>query len=120
MIQTKFFCVEPEGSIHMVMCGHAGFAPKGRDLICAGASTLACTLAEGVMRLYEQGMLRRYPRVEIREGWAEVIAQPKKAFFQEVLMLFWMTELGISLLTESFPQYVGIQETMRMEREGKL
>lgn len=118
MIRTKFYIVEPEGSIHMVMWGHAGAAPRGQDLVCAGCSTLACTLGEAVERLYQQGMLRRYPRVEIKAGEAEIIALPKPAFFQEVMMLFWLAETGIGLLNRNYPDYVSLEEAMKMHRKG--
>lgn len=118
MIRTKFYIIEPEGSIHMVMQGHAGSAPRGQDLICAGCSTLACTLGEAVEQLYLQGMLRRYPRVEITEGKAEVIALPKPTFFQEVMMLFWMAETGISLLNRNYPDNVLLEEAMKINRKG--
>ena len=40
MIMAKF-CKGGDGSIRMVLKGHARTAPKGEDLICAAATTLA-------------------------------------------------------------------------------
>ena len=82
---------------------------------CAGVSTLAQTLAQAVERLYYQGMLRRCPRVELCEGNAEIIAQPKQAFRTEAAMVFWTVQNGIAALAESFPENVMLEEAMRMQ-----
>lgn len=113
MIGTRFYC-GADGSVHMRLLGHAGAAPRGQDLVCAGASTLACTLGAAVERMYEQRMLRRCPRVELEEGRAEIIAVPKKRFRQEVLMVFWTVQTGLGGLAESFPGNVRMEETMQI------
>lgn len=114
MITAKFYCPR-DGSVHMRMEGHAGAGVKGEDLVCAGASMLACTLGAAVERMYEQSMLRRCPRVELAEGCAEIIAVPKPRLFQEVLMVFWTIQSGIAALAGSFPGNVTLEETMRIE-----
>ena len=112
MVQAKFYR-GGEGSLHMVLSGHAGAGPKGQDLVCAGVSALACTLGKAVERLYEQGMLRRVPKVELYEGGAEVIALPKEPFTREVLMVFWTVQNGIAELAEGFPGNVRLEEALR-------
>ena len=114
MILSKFYTAA-DGSLHMKTAGHAGAAPKGQDLVCAGVSTLAQTLAQAVEWLYYQGMLRRCPRVELCEGNAEIIAQPKQAFRTEAAMVFWTVQNGIAALAESFPENVMLEEAMRMQ-----
>lgn len=116
MIQAKFYRAGDD-SLHMVLLGHAGFAPKGEDLVCAGASTLVCTLGTAAERLYEQGMLRRYPRVQITPGRAEIILLPKKEYEVQILLLCWMAELGMGILEEHYPQCVRVEETLRMEKQ---
>lgn len=113
MIQVKFFVCQPEGSIHMRLKGHAGYAPKGQDLVCAGASTLAYTLGEAMERMYHQNMLRRCPRIEIGEGRAEIIAVPKAEYFQMALLAFWVVESGMCSLGMNFPGFVRVEEVMR-------
>ena len=113
MILSKFDTAA-DGSLHMKATGHAGAASKGQDLVCAGVSTLAQTLAEAVERLYYQGMLRRCPRVELYEGNAEIIAQPKPDFRAEAAMVFWTVQNGIAALAESFPENVALEEVMRV------
>ena len=112
MILAKFYC-SGDGSLHMQALGHAGAGPKGQDLVCAGVSTLAETLARAVERMYYQGMLRRCPRVELYEGNAEIIAQPKARFRKEVAMVFWTVQNGIAELAAGFPGNVKLEEAMR-------
>ena len=81
--------------------------------MCAGVSTLAETLARAVERLYHQGMLRRCPRVELYEGNAEIIAQPKARFRKETAMVFWTVQNGIAELAAGFPGNVKLEEAMR-------
>lgn len=100
----------------MCMTGHAGAGVRGADLVCAGASMLACTLAEAVERMYEQRMLRRVPRVELEEGRAEIIVLPKRTAFQAAAMAFWTVQTGVNALAESFPGNVHLGETMFVER----
>ena len=112
MILAKFYAAA-DGSLHMKAAGHAAAAPKGEDLVCAGASTLAEALARAVERLYFQGMLRRCPRVELYEGNAEIIAAPKEPFRKEVAMVFWTVQNGIAELAASFPGNVTLEEALR-------
>lgn len=112
MILSRFYAAA-DGSLHMKTSGHAGAAPKGQDLVCAGVSTLAQTLARAVERLYYQGMLRRCPRVELYEGNAEIIAQPKPGYRSEAAMVFWTVQNGIAELAAGFPGNVKLEEAMR-------
>ena len=113
MVQAKSYR-GGEGRTDMVLSGHAGAGPKGQDLVCAGVSALACTLGKAVERLYEQGMLRRVPKVELYEGGAEIIAVPKLPFSREGVMVFWTVQNGIAELADSFPGNVKLTETMRV------
>lgn len=98
----------------MSVAGHAGAAPRGEDLVCAGMSTLACTLGAAVERMYEQRMLRRCPKVELAAGSAEIVAVPKLRFYQEALMVFWTVQNGAGALAGSFPGNVRMEETLHV------
>lgn len=112
MVETKIFAAG-EG-LHLEAEGHAGTAPRGENLVCAGVSTLVQTLAEAVWRLYEQGMLERVPRVEMEEGRAEIIAVPKEAFRGICLVAFWQCQVGLGLLAEQFEDCVEMKEVLRV------
>lgn len=115
MIQVRMYFVEADGSLHLRMEGHAGCGEKGRDLVCAGVSTLAYTLGEAVERLYHQQMLRRCPRIELEEGRAEIIAQPKPEYIPEVMMVYWVIEAGLHALGQSFPEGMNMEETIQLK-----
>lgn len=103
MIDVRFYQKPEKGSIHMVMKGHSGAAPRGEDPVCAGATTLCYTLAQAVKFLEETGKLRIEPLIEIREGHARIIATPKEDGFAEVLYAFWFMQCGIHVLAHNYP-----------------
>ena len=117
MITVRFYR-KRQGSVHMVMDGHAGAAPKGKDLVCAGASMLAYTAGQAVRFLYEQGKLRCRPRITIHEGSAVIIATPKGDFEGEVLFLFWVVQAGIYVLARNYPGCVRLKHLEAADQEG--
>ncbi len=79
--------------------GHAGAAPHGEDLVCAGISTLLCTLAAQL----ELAGCRSCARLE--PGFAELRAERSRA----ALAAFSFAETGLQLLAGQYPLYVRIQ-----------
>ena len=57
-----------DGSRNLQMQGHAGAAPRGQDLVCAGASTLALTLGRAAALMEEEEMLARPALVRLEAG----------------------------------------------------
>lgn len=108
MIFAKFHKAE-NGSISMTLKGHARAAPKGEDLICAAATTLAYTAAQAVSFFYEQGKLKRIPKIDMRDGSAVVIATPTQEGYAEVLHAFWVVQCGIHLLCCNYPEHIRME-----------
>lgn len=106
MIHTHFF--QKNGTVCMEMQGHAMTAPKGADLVCAAATTVAYTLAQAVQFLYEQGLLEEKPKIQIADGYALVSAAPKAEVWAETLMAFWVTQAGAYVLEHNYPQAVSL------------
>lgn len=106
MIYAKFYCKPSAGSVHMTLRGHAGAAPRGQDLICASATTLAYTLAQAVQFLWEQGTLKKKPRLWLHEGEATIIATPREDCFAQVLQTFWTVQCGCYCLARNYPQHI--------------
>ena len=104
MIHTHFF--QKNGTVCMEMQGHAMTAPKGADLVCAAATTLAYTLAQAVQFLYEQGRLEEKPKIQIEDGYAFVSASPNGDSLAETLMVFWVSQVGAYVLEHNYPQAV--------------
>ena len=109
MIIAKFYQKKRDGSIHMTLQGHAGAAPKGEDLVCASATMLAYTVAQAVKFMFEQGMLKKKPKISIKEGNAAVIATPTEETYAEVLHTFWVAQCGVHVLARNYPQYVRLE-----------
>ena len=109
MIQARFYQKPSNGSIHMTLKGHAGAAPKGEDLVCASATMLAYTVAQAVKFLDEQGMLKKKPKISLKEGSATIIATPTEDGYPPVLHTFWVAQCGIHVLQHNYPQNVQLE-----------
>ena len=109
MIIAKFYQKNRDGSIHMTLQGHAGAAPKGEDLVCASATMMAYTVAQAVQFMFEQGMLKKKPKISIKEGNAAVIVIPKEETYAEVLHTFWVAQCGIHVLRHNYPGHVDLE-----------
>lgn len=108
MIHVKFLRKAPDGSIQMEMQGHALMGPKGADPVCAGATTLAYTLAQALQFLYEQDRLLEKPNIQIVDGYANIRAYPRKCAQAETLLTFWVAQAGAFVLERNFPQAVSL------------
>lgn len=108
MIKAKFYC-KLRGSVHLAIRGHAGAAPRGRDPICAGVSALACTAAQAVTDMYHQGMLRCKPRIVLEEGYAAIIATPRREYFGEVMLTYWVIQTGLGVIAANFPRFITLE-----------
>ena len=109
MITAKFYQKPDNGSIHMTLKGHAGTAPKGEDLVCSAATMLAYTVAQAVKFLYEQGQLKKKPKIHITDGSATIIATPTEEGYAPVLHTFWVAQCGIHVLQQNYPQNVKLE-----------
>lgn len=109
MITAKFYQKNRDGSIHMTLQGHAGAAPRGEDLVCASATMMAYTVAQAVQFMFEQGMLKKKPKIDIKQGSAVVIAIPAEECRAEVLHAFWVAQCGVHVLARNYPQHVRLE-----------
>lgn len=99
MIKVEYYPKEPR----LYVCGHAGYAPAGEDVVCAGISALYCTLRmrEGVVEV--QGL---YPPMNERRYalMAEVGRE------QELRPLFDTMAMGMRDIAGRYPEYVEYEE----------
>ena len=109
MITARFYQKPSAGSVHMTLKGHAEVAPKGEDLICASATMLAYTVGQAVQFLYEQGKLKKKPKIHIQDGEAVVVATPTEDAYAETLHTFWVAQCGIHILAHNYPQHVKLE-----------
>ena len=86
--------------------GHSGRAKHGEDIICAGASTLAYTVAQTMRFMYEDGLLKKAPVFDMHSGDAHIEAEPIAEFHNEALHTFYVAQVGFNLLAHNFPKNV--------------
>ena len=84
----------------LTMQGHAGYAEKGRDIVCAGASALLHSLA-ATLKLLELPQLR----VELADGQARISCRVESA---TVHALFYQTLVGLILLQQEYPDNIHV------------
>lgn len=98
-----------DGSRNLQMQGHAGAAPKGQDLVCAGASTLALTLGRAAALMEEEEMLARPALVRLEAGDTAISVLPRREWASSADAIFWTILLGLSRLAQAYPQYVQLK-----------
>lgn len=94
------------GTYVLRMTGHAGQADVGQDIVCAAASILCYTAAQTALDLYEQGKLRKKPRVDVKKGDATVTLCPRKDAAAETAVALRTVATGFALLGHHYPEYV--------------
>lgn len=81
--------------------GHAGYAPKGYDIVCAAFSALSLTLDRAVNMFTDDDI-----QISIESG--KMKAQWQRASPQGQLLINVYIE-GIKALAENYPKYIKVQ-----------
>lgn len=85
--------------------GHAYSAEPGRDLICAGASTLAVTLATNVRYMAEMGYVTD-PVVELESGDSLIQCSPVRRYSKSVEQVMNSVCVGFEALAAQYPDHI--------------
>lgn len=101
---SKAFCLQ--------VYGHARSAPKGEDLVCCAASTLAYTAAQSALDLYQEGALRQFPDTVMESGNAQVAAVAAPESLERVAQMFRTIATGYEMLARQYPEYIIFRETV--------
>lgn len=117
MITATFVMDGQSGDIILRVEGHAGAGAKGQDVICAGASMLAYTLAQVLTFMYEEASLHKRPQIKLEEGDTLITARPVEERYNECLHAFYVVQVGFALLARSYPQYVELISFGESEEE---
>lgn len=88
--------------------GHAGAAPKGEDLICAGVTTLVEALNVALDDLDKRGWLAS-GEARLEEGEAFFQAYGKEGCKQAVHGAFLTAVSGLRWLEANFPDYIRVK-----------
>lgn len=92
-----------DGGYSLQIDGHAGQAPKGQDLVCAGASTLLFSLAEYLERNRDRC---ESLHISLKSGQGCVAAHPNAEFKKEAHAAFLTVIAGYKHLAHTFPEYI--------------
>ena len=94
--------------MRLEVSGHANAAPKGQDIVCAGASMLTGALA-GVLEDAQQRGRTKF-RCEDTEEGLTIWAEPQMSCYREIKSYFRMCVKGFQMLQEQYSKYVWIRE----------
>lgn len=81
------------------LSGHAGYAPVGADIVCAGASMLAATLARAL------GGIDGYRYIDDGDRM-EISCAPTANQLPRVLTTLDVIDSGFGLLASTYPNHV--------------
>lgn len=104
MTKITYFTKPEDDFFYLKVDGHAGYAEKGGDIVCAAVSALACTLSARVMDTTAEACYDVYADKE--HGRMLISASGKHAMeaFETVLT-------GLKDVAYAFPEYVSVTET---------
>ena len=88
--------------------GHALSNVPGHDLVCAGCSALAYTLAANVGDMESRGYVSDVV-VNLDSGNAEIGCKPRSKFTTSVDRIFAAICVGFELLAASNPKYISYE-----------
>lgn len=88
----------------IIIDGHAGYAPNGKDIVCAGVSALAQTLVASIEELTEDKITYCISagKVDIKHGNLSERAQLLvNSFF-----------VGVQMIADTYPKHVKIAQAL--------
>lgn len=88
--------------------GHALAGAPGHDLVCAGVSALAYTMAANVGNMEANGQVKDVT-VKLEPGNAEISCKAKNKYTAIVARIFEAVCVGFEMLAASNPQYISYE-----------
>ena len=88
--------------------GHAMSGVPGHDLVCAGASTLAYTLAANVAKLESLNQVRDSV-ITLEPGKAEIYCRPRGKYSAIVSLIYNAVCVGFELMARDNPEYISYE-----------
>lgn len=107
---TRILLGSENGSLHLIMSGHAGYAsdkgyPEGCDIVCAALSVVASMAMQRMCEMKEEGKLRDL-KMARREGSVLINAACTAGAERELEATARTIESGFELLADSYPENV--------------
>ena len=87
--------------------GHAG-----KNVICAGVSTLTQMLAQEILIAHNKGWLKEPPVVIVQKGNVQLRCKPKLIHEAEMLYLWGAVADGLKMIADAYPDNVVIKSAL--------
>lgn len=101
------------------ICGHAGGAPMGENLVCAAVTALVYALAQRLTELEVTGAFEQPPRIRLDSGDAQITVFPQAPRRAEVEGAFRLIESGLKLLARHYPAQIRIEVIETLPAVGR-
>lgn len=95
----------------LTVTGHAGYAPPGRDIVCAGVSALLQTLIASLEELTQDKIT-----YTLQPGLAQVRYEELSEAGALLVGSFF---IGVRLMAEAYPQYVRVVQARKTEKAAE-
>lgn len=92
--------VVTQSSNSITIEGHAGYAPRGQDIVCAGISTLVQTLIQSTEDLCTDAI-----SYHLKKGFVEIKHDSLSHDAQLLVNSFW---IGVDMIANRYPDYVEV------------
>lgn len=94
------------GKLRMHITGHAGYAAKGKDIVCAAVTGNCYTLAQAITDYDANGFLARDPVVRMEDGDILLECCPKEEAQAMISHDFYVFARGMQLLASTYGDYI--------------
>ena len=95
--------------LYLHCSGHAGGGPEGKDIICAGISTLNMALLNMLNEEADQGHMT--VDWSLQQGELIVKAKPKTAYYRKTAKdYFRVIIIGLKAMEQHYPKNISMEE----------
>ena len=100
-----------DGRYRIELEGHAGYAEEGRDIVCAGISTLYYTLLNRMIDVQEQTLSANVSYNGVPEMEKSYIEIEYEDYIKPEIRIIWDTMmLGFRMMAEQYSRWIKMKE----------
>lgn len=103
MIKIEFDSV----NLSLTAEGHAGYAPAGEDIVCAGVSALIYALPSAFNRTH----IAHYMDTEAQRGYIHIKARPTINQRFMCLVIYQAIMGGLENIAQQYPEHIQLTDT---------
>ena len=89
--------------------GHAGGAPRGANVICAGISAVTFALLNTINQHMDKGNGFDY-EIDEEKGYLHITAAPSALMRSRIMNYFEVAYYGLKALEQEYPEEIKIEE----------